>query len=157
MAEVSVSQFVNAAPLVLYELVSDVTRMGQWSPETTACHWIGGSSGPAVGARFRGSNRWRWRRWSTTCSVVEADPGSRFSFDVAYGPVAISRWTYQFAVEDQGCRVTESWVDRRPRWMDRLGVLVMGIPDRAEHNRRGMEATLASLRQFAEAAGRTTS
>jgi uncharacterized protein YndB with AHSA1/START domain len=150
-ADAAVEEVIAAPPQVLYDLVSDVTRMGDWSPETTSCRWVGGAAGARVGARFRGSNRLGWRRWSTRCTVVEADPGARFSFDVDLPGLPISRWTYEFLAEGQATRVRESWTDRRPAWMDRLSNPVMGIADRNAHNRAGMEATLAALRRHAEA------
>ena len=30
---------VPAAPKVVYDLLSDITRMGEWSPETFHCEW----------------------------------------------------------------------------------------------------------------------
>ena len=154
MAEVSVEQHVNAPPEKLYGLVSDVTRMGEWSPETTSCRWIGGASGPAVGARFRGSNRSGWRRWSTTCTVVAADAGLRFAFDVDAGPMPISRWEYEFEPDGNGgTRVTERWRDRRQTWMVRVSPVMMGVKDREAHNRAGMEKTLAALRRAGEGSG----
>jgi hypothetical protein len=152
MTEVRVEETIAATPLALYDLVSDVTRMGEWSPETASCRWLGGATGPAIGARFRGVNRHGWRRWTTTCTVVAADPGRRFAFDVRSGPLPISRWSYEFEPAGDGCRVTETWTDRRPGWTVPVGAVVMGVPDRAEHNRAGMAATLAALRQEAERA-----
>ncbi|HLI72536.1 MAG TPA: SRPBCC family protein [Acidimicrobiales bacterium] len=149
MAEaVKVEKSVAASPESVYDLVSDVTRMGEWSPETTSCRWLGGVAAPVVGARFRGSNRRGWRRWSTTCTVAAADRGRRFAFDVAFGPLPIARWTYEFAAEGDGCRVTESFVDRRPSWMVMMDPTIMGIGDRGQHNRETMEATLASLDRY---------
>lgn len=55
--ELSVSREIKASRERLWEMVSDVTRMGDWSPETTTAVWTGGATGPAVGAKFRGSNR----------------------------------------------------------------------------------------------------
>src|SRR2546423_1374070 len=133
--EVSVDEHIDAPPDSVYALVSDVTRMAQWSPETTSCRWLDGAIGPAVGARFKGSNRDRWRRWSTTCTVRAADPGRRFSFDVDFASFPLSRWTYELAPDGDGCRVTESWTDRRRPWMVRIGPVVMGVRDRAAHNR----------------------
>ncbi|HZU74961.1 MAG TPA: SRPBCC family protein [Acidimicrobiales bacterium] len=150
MTEVSVDRLIKAAPESLYRLVSDVTRMSDWSPETTSCRWLGGASGPAVGARFRGANRANGRRWSTTCTVVSADEGRRFAFDVAAGPFPVARWTYEFAPEDGGCRVTERWQDRRQRWMQVLSSPVTGVRDRSAHNRVTMLATLENLPRFAE-------
>ena len=148
--EVAVEERIAAPAGDVYALVSDVTRLGEWSPETTACRWLGGATGPAVGARFRGTNRSGWRRWSTTCTVREAEPGRRFSFDVDLGPVPIARWTYELADDGDGCRVTERWSDRRAGWMVRTSPLATGVRDRVAHNREGMRATLAALRRAAE-------
>jgi hypothetical protein len=151
MADVEVTETMAADPATVYGLVSDVTRMGRWSPETTSCRWLDGADGPQVGARFRGTNRHRLLRWSTTCTVTAAEPGRRFAFDVDFGGVPISTWAYDLVPTRTGCEVTESWSDRRPQWMRVGSVPVMGIADRAGHNRRGMQATLAALRTAAEA------
>jgi uncharacterized protein YndB with AHSA1/START domain len=134
----------------LYALVSDVTRMGEWSPENLGGRWIGGASAPAVGARFRGSNRRGWRRWSTTCTVVAAEPGSTFAFDVAFAGIPASRWIYEFRRDGDATVVTETWRDRRPRWFAALAGAAMGIDDVRAHNRRNMEQTLAKLKAVAE-------
>ncbi len=152
--EVEVDELIAGAPETLYALVSDVTRMGDWSPENKACRWVGGATGPALGARFKGANRRGWRRWSTTCTVVTADPGHTFSFKVAFGPLPVAVWTYSFAAEGAGTRVTESWEDRRPGWMKVASPVVMGVGDQASHNRAGMRKTLAELRRAAEAGRR---
>lgn len=151
MADVEVSTLIGAPALRVYELVSDVTRMGAWSPETTSCRWLGGATGPEVGARFRGTNSRGPVRWVTTCSVTAAEPGRRFAFDVAFGSAAISTWAYDVVATADGCRVTESWTDRRHAVLHVLSVPVMGIRDRAAHNRRGMVRTLAALKAAAEA------
>jgi len=156
MPDVTVEEKIQAAPLSLYELVSNVTNMGRWSPETTACRWLGGATGPARGARFKGANRDGWRRWSTKCTIVAADPARRFAFDVRYRGILMAHWAYEFESEDDGCRVAESWTERRPRWMRRFDDFISGVRDRAVHNRAGMEATLTRLREFAETATRAT-
>ncbi len=153
MSDVSVSTAVAAKPEAVWRLVSDVTRMGEWSPETRSCRWLGGADGPAAGARFRGSNRHGILRWSTTCTVTAAAEGERFTFDVTYGPVPISTWDYVFAATADGTEVTESWTDRRPAWMKIGGAVAMAIADRGAHNRRTMEATLAALKAAAEKSG----
>ena len=153
MPDVTVDEKIDASPLALYQLVSDVQNMGRWSPETTACRWLKGATAPTMGARFKGTNRDRWRRWSTTCTVVAADPSRRFAFDVKFWSIPIAHWAYEFESEGDGCRVTESWTERRPRWMRRFDDrVVMGVRDRTLHNREGMKATLAQLRRFAEEA-----
>src|SRR5690349_14065289 len=104
MADVTVESVIAAEPKVLYDLVSDVTRMGEWSPETASCRWIGGAPGREVGARFVGANRAGWRRWATTCTVRAADPGERFEFEVTFGPLPVATWAYEFVPEGPGCR-----------------------------------------------------
>jgi hypothetical protein len=63
----------------------------------------------------------------------------------------VARWSYEFVDEGDGCRVTETWTDRRASWMVRWSPVVMGVSDRGEHNRVGMETTLAELARAAEA------
>lgn len=151
MADVEVSEEVRAAAAVVYDLLSDVTRMGRWSPETTSCRWLGAATGPQVGARFKGTNRHGpLLRWSTTCTVTEAEPGRRFAFVVDFAGVPISRWAYDLVPTPTGCTLTESWTDLRARPLRIASVPVMGIADRAAHNRRNMAATLTALRLAAE-------
>lgn len=150
MSDVSVQQQIAASPAALYEMVSDLPRMGEWSPENTGGRWSRGGRA-AVGATFRGTNRSGWRWWRTVVTVTAADPGRRFAFDVHWAAVPISTWEYTFADSDGGCLVTESWTDRRPGWMRTVSNPVMGVSDRGEHNRANMEKTLQALKKAAEA------
>ena len=50
---VEVTKVIAATPERVYELVSDLPRMGEWSPENTGGSWIKGATGPAVGAKFK--------------------------------------------------------------------------------------------------------
>jgi hypothetical protein len=150
MSDVQVSADIAAPADKIWALVSDLPRMGEWSPENTGGEWIGGATGPAVGVKFRGRNRKGFRRWSTTCTVTAADQSSRFTFEVTYGPVRISTWDYTLTAKGDGTTVVEEWTDRRPTWMRVGGAPVMGVLDRGDHNRRGMEQTLARLKTAAE-------
>jgi hypothetical protein len=150
VSDVEVSQEMAADAAKVYDLVSDLPRMGQWSPENTGGRWLAGGTGPAVGAKFKGTNRHKFLRWSTTVTVTDAEPGKRFAFDVTYGPVPISTWEYDFESDGSGCKVVESRTDRRPTWMKLASVPVMQVPDRNAHNRRNMQATLAALKAAAE-------
>lgn len=148
--DVSATARIAAPAATLYALVSDVARMGEWSPENVGGRWLGGVSSPAAGARFRGSNRRGWRRWSTTCTVVVADPGCTFAFDVSVAGIPASRWTYEFRPDGDGTMVTETWIDRRPRWFALLAGAAMGINDIRAHNQENIRATLANLVTEAE-------
>jgi hypothetical protein len=148
--DVSASARISAPAEVVYALVSDVTRMGEWSPENLGGRWLGRVAGPAVGARFRGSNRRGWRRWSTTCTVVVAEPGRTFAFDVAFAGIPASRWTYELRQDGDATVVTETWTDRRPRWFALLAGATMGIDDIRAHNLENIRKTLANLTAAAE-------
>ena len=150
MSDVEVREHIAANPAHLYDMVSDLPRMGEWSPENTGGRWSRGGHA-MVGATFRGTNRAGWRWWRTVVTVTAADRGKRFAFDVHWAAVPISKWEYTFtAAEDGGCEVTEAWTDRRPGWMRAASGVVMNISDRAAHNRAGMEATLRALKAAAE-------
>ncbi len=148
MAHLSESVEVDAAPEVVYALVSDLPRMGSWSPECTGVTWRGDVRQPVEGARFVGHNRSGRLRWSTFGEVVAAEPGRRLAFEVTVGPVKVARWEYLFEGTSSGCTATERWTDRRPAVMRRLMDLAMGSREQA--NRRGIQATLAALKAEAE-------
>jgi hypothetical protein len=149
---VTVTTRVGAAPEVVWDLVADVTRMGEWSPETTRCRWLTEPPGPWVGARFAGTNVHRGRRWRTECTVVAAERGREFGFEVVGGGLLkVARWTYAFRPVDDGCEVTETYTDRRGLMLKLVGIVALGIADRDAHNRRTMTQTLDRLRVAAEA------
>ncbi len=151
--EVAVSRMIAAPASVLYDMVSDITRMGEWSPETFRARWLKGATGPAVGATFSGGNRRGFRRWSTTCTVTAATPGERFAFDVRFGPIRVANWAYDFvALSDTSTQVMESWTDHRSKWFAQVGHLATGVKDRPGANRASMEATLEALDRAATTA-----
>jgi len=148
--EVSVTREIDAPADRVWAMVSDVTRMGEWSPESAGGVWIGGATGPAVGAKFRGSNRNGKKQWKTVATIVEAEPGRLFSFRVGAAGLKVADWRYAFEPTAAGCRVTESWTDRRGWIAQKLGKPVSGVADRAAHNRQTMEQTLERLKAAAE-------
>ena len=138
-----------AAPAkTVWELVSDLPRMGEFSPENVGGKWVKGATGPAPGAIFSGTNKNGFRRWKTTATVVECEPGKVFEIAISMGPVAIANWRYEFKDIEGGCQVTESWGDHRKGWMRAMGRPV-GVHDGA-HAKGEMAATLASLAQAVE-------
>lgn len=152
MADISVSREIAAPPEEVWRLVADVTRMGEWSPECTGGTWLKGATGPAVGARFKGTNEAGGKKWATTCEVTECVPGERFGFRVTGGPFKVATWSYTFEPVDGGTRVTESWTDQRHPVMAKIFGKVTGVTDRASHNRANIERTLESLDRAATAA-----
>jgi len=147
---------VEAPATAVYDLVSDLTRMGEWSPENTGGQWLDGATGPAIGARFKGRNK-RKASWSTTVVVTEAERGVAFAFATGHKAPADpdALWRYTFAdLADGGCEVTETCqIARAPgRIGDWLTKLSTGVSwaDRPADMTAGMEET---LRRLAAAAG----
>lgn len=106
---------MDAPPERVWRLVSDVGRMGRWSPVCHRCEWIEGS-GPEKGAKFKGWNRQGLARWWTVCEVTESEPGRVFEFrtvdgllNVGYRNKEMTRWRYNFEPDGIGTKVTESF------------------------------------------------
>lgn len=147
------SLHIDAKPEAVYAAISDVTRMGEWSPEATGAVVL--SSGPiTTGTRFRGTNQRTWAKWATQCTVVAADPGRCFAFEVRALGGPVSRWEYEFAEESGGTQVTEIWTDRRHGvhglLISAIGMSMTRAAGRIEHNRRMMRETLRNLKQHLE-------
>ena len=148
---ISDSVVISRSPEDLYDMVSDVTRMGEWSPVCRACWWDDGESA-RVGAWFTGRNELPERTWETRSEVVAADPGREFAFVVGGSFV---RWGYTFAAVDGGTEVTESWEflpGGAAMFEQRFGADADAqLANRAELARTGIPATLAALKATAEA------
>jgi hypothetical protein len=100
------SVIVALDPDKLYALVSDVTRMGEWSPQCRACWWDDPGAGAVQGAWFTGRNETPQRTWETRSQVVAAEPGRAFVWEVNNGWV---RWGFALAPAGRGCELTQSW------------------------------------------------
>ena len=147
---ISVSRMIAASPERLYELITNLPRMGEWSTENRGGRWLKGAHGAAVNARFKGKNANGWRRWSTMATVLVADPPREFLFQVRGGGFPIAKWGYELEKVDGGTKVTETWYDNRSNLLAKVTSTAVGVRDRAEFNRRGMEQTLERLAAAAE-------
>jgi uncharacterized protein YndB with AHSA1/START domain len=154
MPDFGESIVIDAPGDQLYALVSDLPRMGEWSPECTRVSWTGGATGAVVGSRFIGHNRAGAIRWFTQGEVLEAEPGRRFAFQIHLGPVPIALWEYEFTpAATGGCTVAESWSDRRPTALRLTIGRIFG--DRNKRNAKGIRTTLANLKTAAESTRQT--
>jgi len=148
----SVTVHMAASPQVVWDLLSDVTRIGELSPETFEGEWLAGASAPAVGAKFRGHVRRNGRgpTYWTICRVTHCEPGAVFAFDVL-GPAdrVVNSWRYDLTAAADGTDVTESF-----RLADNpLTKLYWAIAGRwrGRTNRAGMRATLERAKAIVEA------
>lgn len=76
MADVTVTREIAAPPEQVWDLVSDMTRMGEWSPEAPGGKWLGGASGPAKVATWSCAIE----PTSAGCRVTESWTDDRSSF-----------------------------------------------------------------------------
>jgi uncharacterized protein YndB with AHSA1/START domain len=137
----------------VWSMVTDVTRMGEWSPETERAEWIDGATGPAVGARFKGSNRRGRTKWATTCQVTVADPGREFEFVTGRAEKPETRWRYQLEPEGDGAtRVTESFELVKPLGAvsNLLTRVTTGVRDRRADLEENVRTSLSRLKETAE-------
>ena len=143
--QIRVERTIRAEAAELYDLVSDLPRMGEWSPENTGGTWVNGAERPVVGARFKGSNRSGRFRWHTDVVVTIARPDEEFAFDVTLGPFKIANWDYRFEQDGHKTLVVETWTDHRVPFVGAIASLFIGVRDRPGLNRQNMEATLTKL------------
>ncbi|MGN6609064.1 MAG: SRPBCC family protein [Jatrophihabitans sp.] len=140
---------IKATPERILGLLTDLDSFTEVVNETKRMRLTKGTS-VTEGAVFAGTNTNGWRRWTTKCTVTDARTG-RFAFDVTHTVIPIARWQYDIVATGDGCRVTESMWDRRPGWFKGPAGLATGTRDRIAANRRNIDATLARLKQRAEA------
>jgi hypothetical protein len=149
----SVSRSIQASPEALYDVVADVTRTPDLSPEVVACQWIDGATGPAVGARFVARNSaGRGPDWNNKPVVTVADRGREFAFARTERGAGTLVWRYRFTPEGSGTLVTESYEVTSPVAL--VGWFIIGVlygnKDRRGDLRRGMTTTLERLARITE-------
>lgn len=140
---------IERSPDDVFKIVTDLPNMGRFSPENTGGAWLGNTTQPHVGAKFKGTNTRANDTWQTTAKVVAFDPPRRFVFDVTYKKVfKVARW--EFDVEDapNGCRVTETWTDHRSNFARKQSE--SDDFKRADYSKVSIRTTLEKLKAFCE-------
>ncbi|GAA0508091.1 hypothetical protein GCM10011581_20020 [Saccharopolyspora subtropica] len=113
--DLSASTRVAAPAAEVYRIASDITRMGEWSPECVGGRWLSGEPG-TVGARFEGHNQNRDRHWTAECEVIAAEPGRRFAWAVlSHSPTPDnSVWSFELEPDGDGCTLTQRFRMKQP-------------------------------------------
>ena len=150
IARHEVSIEIEADAGVLYDMISDVSRMGEWSPEAVGGHWVDGGSG-AVGDWFVGENETPDRAWQRDCQVAAADRGRDFTFVVGGVEDNCTWWSYEFEPVANGTRVTERWwmVNKTPAM---AAATQEQFEQRVAYTETMMRSTLEQLKRVAESA-----
>lgn len=141
---------MNATPAHVYEMIADLPRMGEWSPECERVEWEAGTTSAAEGARFVGHNRAGPKqliRWSRHGRVLTADPGREFTFVTEEGGHESTQWRYRLEPAGGGTRVTESY---DVKWLPLWARIIDGPLNRHRELHDNMRHTLAQLKTAAE-------
>jgi len=141
---------MDAAPEQVWALVSDVTRIGEFSPETFAAQWTRGSTGPEEGAYFKGHvkrNGVGPTYWSP-CQVTACVPGEVFEFAVGTDGTKLTHWGYRLEADGTGTKVTE-YYRLEPVFYLRAYWALMGKL-RGRTNENGMRTTLERMKEVVE-------
>ena len=134
----------------IWEVITDIANIGQYSPETFEAEWLDGAAGPALGAKFRGHVRRNeigpvyW----TTCRVTACEPGREFGFEVLVGDRAVNNWHYRLTPSQGSTDVTESFQLNASPLMSLYSVF--GGQLRRRRNLRDMRKTLERIKAVVE-------
>lgn len=142
---------VETTPEALYDLVSDISRTGEWSPVCTSCWWDDAGQAAQVGAWFTGHNELPDRTWETRSQVAAADPGREFAWIVGG---SFARWGFTFDGDRDATKLTESWQflpGGIAMFQDKYGDRAQEeIDERVRQAHDGIPRTLAAIKGIAE-------
>lgn len=141
---------INAPVEKVWSLVSDVTRIGEFSPETFEAEWTGTSTGPAEGATFRGhvKRNGRGPTYWADCWVTSSRENEEFGFAVGPPGRPINNWGYRLRPVDGGTEVTE-FFRLQPALPMKIYWALAGRW-RGRTNHRGMRQTLERMKTALE-------
>jgi uncharacterized protein YndB with AHSA1/START domain len=149
-ASVEVTVELHASPEDIWALISDVTRIGKWSPECVEGWWIDREEPlPRVGARFEGHNRFPGGFEATVpCVVTEVDRPRSFAW-VALDPDQVvdrpgSIWRYQLSPSETAGLTTV--INRFEHGPGQTGV-TWAVDEDPEHAQQIVDERLEVLRQ----------
>ncbi len=154
---------IRAAPLEVWKVITDIQRIGEFSPECVEAWWVSGSPARAVGGRFEGRNRRVTPddvfEWIRPCDVVTYDPPREFSWTVGnkYDGAPATTWTYRVEAAEHGVVLEQRFqhlahglsglrmaAEKRPQEADRV------LDERRANLLEGMRETLDRVRAAVE-------
>jgi uncharacterized protein YndB with AHSA1/START domain len=138
---------INAPVPKVWALVSDLSRMPQWSPQ---CRLMKAFGPVRQGARTINVNRRNRMFWPTTSTVTEVIPEKKLAFRVHQNNTI---WSYEFESTDTGTRLVETrHAENGTTAFSNMSInaLLGGVPSFERELVDGMNATLSRIKAAAE-------
>ena len=109
--ECHVDVVLDAPPHQVWDVLTDVPRVGEWSHECRTATWVEGHEKPVVGAVFVGGNRSGRTRWRRRCTVTESVAPRRWVYRTSGGfPRDSTEWCFELeSLADGGTRLRQSF------------------------------------------------
>jgi hypothetical protein len=142
---------VDATPEMVYDLVSDVTRTPEWSPEVISCRWLGGATSAVPGARFSARNKKKWFAWSNRPVVETAERAREFAITRTEPGGGTIRWYYRLEPAGGGTTVVLGYQVLKPvpRKLHVMVRILLGVPDLRADLHQNMITSLGRIAEIA--------
>lgn len=141
---------VNAPPQAVWDMVTDLRRMGEWSGQARGGWWLS-RRGPALGSRFLGLNRLGRARWVTTTKVIRFEAPSVFAFRTEQNRAV---WVYVLQSDGNGGTTLvhrRELPDGRPAMARAVARMLFGGAAKYDSTvSPGMQNTLSNIKRIAE-------
>lgn len=138
---------INAPVSKVWALVSDLSRMPQWSPQ---CRLMKPLGQLRQGARTVNFNRRGFLFWPTTCRITEFVPEEKLAFRVNENHTV---WTYELEPTEAGTRLVETrHAENGTTAVSNflVGKFMGGVPSFEQELVEGMNASLTRIKSAAE-------
>lgn len=143
--------YVDASPETVYDVIADIPRMGEWSPDLDWVTFTEGYRETAEGAKFQGRNQLGPIKWTSDCKVRVARRGEELAWDVVDGEWPVTRWRFQMEPQDGGTRLRETVeLVRVPTSSRVLWLFQGGLDGRMDKLEESMGQTLERIKSEVE-------
>jgi uncharacterized protein YndB with AHSA1/START domain len=154
---VDVEVQIAAPPARVWELVSDIDLPARFSEEFQGAEWLDDATGPAIGARFRGTNQHpAIGEWQTTSTLVTFEPERVFAWVVQDPDNPSASWRFELEPSGEGTTLRQRCtlgpgpsglsyaIEQRPDKEERI------IERRQDEHRANMQRVLDGIKALAE-------
>ncbi|MFW6075814.1 MAG: SRPBCC family protein [Chloroflexota bacterium] len=143
--------YVDAAQETVYDVIADIPRMSEWSPDLEWVTFTEGYRETAEGAKFQWRNQIGPIKWTDDCKVRVARRGEELAWDVVDGEWPVTRWRFQMEPQDGGTRLMETVeLVRVPKSSKVLWLFQGGVDGHMEKLQEGMNQTLKQIKSEVE-------